>query len=432
MPPAKKIKDLPLGLPDQVAGLPTAPTDRGDETQERVRYQWAIGVWLLAKGLSSKSDMQALWCEHHDDYLVELAGGRYTAVQVKTDGGENAMWRLAAPALIDSVARFCVLERQYGNLIDAYEFISNAAFYVPGASAINEDTVASSPARLLELCKKVNTPSEVLEPYLSAFKKLSKKTGGDDEILFLVLRKLRFLQGPPLRGYDDTLAVQVIPDLPGCNALLQVVCCRLRDDLIGLVQGACRLAMPGIDGVIAYLASNGRPEASLRGKCITMQSALEVIGRRQSPDFRFVNSGEGLRLGSVTGRADALQRKMRNAYIGGQFESLRIRMDSAEQRLMERALLESEDFEAVANQLLGAVLVECKDAEAMAVDHTNAKTLGSAIYKQVLLRMDSLATEYPNRVCREPKDTLIGLAGMLSGDCRFAWGTPLQEPQNGA
>lgn len=431
MPPAKKIKNLPLGLPDQVAGLPTAPTDRGDETQERYRYQWAIGACLLAEGLSGNRDMQALWCEHHDDYLVELADGRYIAVQVKTDGSENAMWRLAAPALIDSISRFCVLEQQHGALIEAYEFMSNAGFYVPGASATSEDTVARSPARLLDSCKDVLTPSEVREPYLSAFRTLSAKTGGNDDILFLVLRKLCFRQGPSLRGYDDTLAVQVIPQLPGCKALLQAVCCRLRDELIGLVQGACRLAMPGIDGVVAYLASNGRPEASLRGKCLTMQSALEVIGRRQSPDFRFVNSGEGLRLGSVTGRADVLQRKMRNAYIGGQFESLRIRMDSAEQRLMERAHLESEDFEAVANQLLGAVLVECKDAEAMAVDHTNAKTLGSAIYKQVLLRMDRLATEYPNRVCREPKDTLIGVAGMLSGDCRFAWGTPLQEPQNG-
>ena len=163
-----------------------------------------------------------------------------------------------------------------------------------------------------------------------------------------------------------------------------------------------------------------------------MQSALELIGRLQQPDFRFVNSGEGLRLGNVPGRADVLQRKMRNAYIGGQFESLRLRMDSAEQRLMERALLESEGFEAVAEQLVGAVLVECKDAEAMAIDHSDEKTLGPAIYKQVLLRMDNLATQQPARVCREPKDTLIGVAGMLSGECRFAWGVALEEAQDGA
>ena len=61
------------------------------------------------------------------------------------------------------------------------------------------------------------------------------------------------------------------------------------------------------------------------------------------------------------------------------------------------------------------------------------KTRGLAIYKQILQRMDSLAREEPERVCREPKDTLMGIAGMLSGECRFAWGTPLEEDtQDGA
>ena len=107
-------------------------------------------------------------------------------------------------------------------------------------------------------------------------------------------------------------------------------------------------------------------------------------------------------------------------------------MDSAEQRLMERALLEPEDFEAVAQQLVSAVLIECKDAEAMTIDYIGEKTLGPAIYKQVLLRMENLAAQHPSRVCREPKDTLIGVAGMLSGECKFAWGTPLQESHDGA
>ncbi len=42
----KKNQPLPLGLPEQADGFATAPSDRGDETQERFRYQWAIGVWL--------------------------------------------------------------------------------------------------------------------------------------------------------------------------------------------------------------------------------------------------------------------------------------------------------------------------------------------------------------------------------------------------
>ncbi len=420
-------KPLPLGLPDQVDGLATAPSDRGDETQERFRYQWAIGVWLLAQSLAGERAIRALWCEHHDDYLLELLTGRYVAVQVKTDTRENVRWRWSDDALVDSVARFCAFEKMYGAVIDGYEFISNAAPYVPAATTKRQDSIAASPDRLIQCCTGATTHSELKEPYSAVFNELIAKTGGDAPTLFQVLCKLRFAQGPVLRGYDDTLAASVIPKLPGCSGLTTVSCCRLRDELIGLVQAACRLRADGIDGAVAYLAANGRPDAALRGKCITPESAAELTARVGQPAFRYVGTGTGIDIGATAGRTEVLNRKMRNAYLGSQFEPLRMRMDSADLRLMERALREPDEFDSIANQLLSTVLVECKDVEAMAFDHIDEKTRGLAIYKQILQRMDSLAREEPERVCYEPKDTLMGVAGMLSGECKFAWGTPLDE-----
>lgn len=429
----KRKEPLPLGLPEQVDGLATAPSDRGDETQERFRYQWAIGVWLLAQSLTGVRGIRALWCEHHDDYLLELQVGRYIAVQVKTDSRENARWRWSDDALVDSVLRFCALENTHGTVIDGYEFVSNAAPYVPAATTKRNDSLAASPDRLIQCCRSASSHSDLKDPYKAAFTGLVGKIGCDSTVLFQVLRKLRFAQGPVLRGYDDTFAASIVPKLPGCAGLTTVSCCRLRDELIGLVQAACRLRVEGIDGAVAYLATNGRPDAAIRGKCITPEAAAELMGRVRQPTFRFVDSGAGIDIGSTVGRAEVLNRKMRNAYLGSQFETLRMRMDSADQRLMERALLEPDGFDAIANQLVSTVLVECKDVEAMAFDHADEKTRGLAIYKQILQRMDSLAKEEPERVCREPKDTLMGIAGMLSGECKFAWGTPLdEEGKNGA
>lgn len=429
----KKSEPIPLGLPEQVDELATAPSDRGDETQERFRYQWAIGVWLLAQSLTSERSIRALWCEHHEDYLLELAAGRYVAVQVKTDSRENAEWRWSDDALVDSVTRFCAFEKMHGASIDGYEFISNAEPYVPAATAKRPDSLAASPSRLIQCCTRASTHSEVPEPYKTAFDRLVGKTGGDAAVLFQVLRKLRFALGPVLRGYDDAFTASIVPKLPGCAALIPAACCRVRDELIGLVQAACRLRVEGIDGAVAYLATNGRPDVAIRGKCITPEAAAELLSRIRQPAFRFVDSGAGIDIGSTIGRTEVLGRKMRNAYLGSQFEPLRMRMDSADQRLMERALLEPDGFDAIANQLVSTVLVECKDVEAMAFDHANEKTRGLAIYKQILQRMDSLARDEPERVCREPKDTLMGIAGMLSGECKFAWGTPLEEEaQDGA
>ena len=431
--PRKKNGRWPLGLPEQLDGLATTPSDRGDETQERFRYQWAIGVSLLAQSLTARRPVRALWCEHHDDYLLELPSGRYVAVQVKTDSRENARWRWSDDALVDAVARFCAFEKTHGAVIDGYEFISNAAPYVPASTTKRVDSLAASPDRLIQSCLRASSHAEVQDPYKTAFNRLVAKTGGDAVVLFQVLRKLAFAQGPVLRGYDDTLAASIVPTLPGCSGLTTISCCRLRDELIALVQAACRLRVDGLDGSVAYLATNGRPDAAIRGKCITPESAAELMARVRQPNFRFVGSGTGVDIGATAGRAEVLSRKMRSAYLGGQFEPLRMRMDSADQRLIERALLEPDGFDAIANQLLSTVLVECKDAEAMAFDHADEKTRGLAIFKRILQRMDSLSKEEPDRVCREPKDTLMGIAGMLSGECKFAWGTPLEEETpNGA
>ncbi|QDF96916.1 hypothetical protein CJ010_10430 [Azoarcus sp. DD4] len=216
----KENESFPLGLPEQVDGLATAPSDRGDETQERFRYQWAIGMWLLAQSLTGKRPIRALWCEHHEDYLLELPAGRYIAVQVKTDSRENARWRWSDDALVDSVARFCAFERIHGAVIDGYEFISNAAPYVPAATTKRVDSLAASPDRLIQCCSRASTHAEVEQPYKAAFTELVGKTGGDATVLFQALRKLRFAQGPVLRGYDDTLAASIVPGLPGCAGLL--------------------------------------------------------------------------------------------------------------------------------------------------------------------------------------------------------------------
>jgi hypothetical protein len=81
----RKTVEVPLGLPDQVNGQSTAPTDRGDETQDRFNYQSTIGVMLLVEAITG-NEIVSMWCEHHDDYLLEMESGLFIAVQVKPMG----------------------------------------------------------------------------------------------------------------------------------------------------------------------------------------------------------------------------------------------------------------------------------------------------------------------------------------------------------
>lgn len=424
-------QSIPFGLPDQVNGSATAPIDRGDEMQERLRYQWAAGVLLLAQGFVGIRDMRALWCEHHEDFLIELSSGKFVAVQVKTDSRENIKWRLSQTELHNSISRFCVLESKYGDAIQGYEFHSNAPPYVPDQNA-GKTGQQASPLRLIEGCLTVSDLASVEAPCRQVFDALQKKTSADPDCLFRVLRKLSFLQGPVLRGLDDSMSHGVVPKLPGCANLSAVRCCLVRDDLIALVQGACHLKTQGVDGVIDYITSNGRPQSVFRAKCITMDEASARIGGMLEDAFRFVYSGPSLPLANAASRAGVLQRKMRNAYLSGQFEGLQMRVESAEQHLLARAGNEPDDFEQVAAQLQAVVLTECKDIEATSAGVPDEKFRGSVIYGEILKRMNDLAKNEQARVCHETKDTLMGIAGILSGECRFAWGVPLEEDEHGS
>lgn len=422
---------VPLGLPDQVDDLPTSPLDRGDETQDRFRYQWAIGVVLLAEGITRAKQIAAIWCEHHEDYLVELLTGKYVAVQVKTNSSEGAKWSVSDDAFVHSLTRFCALESRHTSLIDGYEFCSNAPFYVPAANTKSAKKISSSPLRLLAVCQVATSSSDISEPYKTAFDSLVKLAGVDASVLFDVLRKLAFRQGPPLRGYQDTLIARVIPKLPGCASLPNLRLHGISAELMRLVESASGVPTGGLDGVLEYIASNGKPQNSIRGKCITVDSALTSVDQAKQLAFRFIGYGDGLPIGQVAGQEHTLHKKMRNAYLDSQFEPMWRRAIAAEKRLMERALADPEGFDEIANQLEGVVLTECKDIEASFALEPDEKKRGLGIYKEVLSRLTTLAVEEPAKVENEPKDTLLGVAGMLSGSCRFAWGVPLAGEENG-
>lgn len=423
---------VPLGLPDQIAGMPTAPVDRGDETQDRFRYQTAMGVVLIALGILGDCPSTAIWCEHHEDFLVELPSGQYLAIQVKTDSSENARWTVTDDAFVKSIKRFCNLEKHHGAEIDKYNFCSNAPIYVPGHTATAPSSLASSPARLVNACNEAISHTTLAEPYKAAFEKLASSVGDDGTQLFTVIRKLEFRQGPALRGYMDTLLARVIPALPNCSELPTQRLQRVLDELMRLVETASGIPNEGLDGVLAYIASNGRPANSIRGKCITIEAVRTTIEQSRQLTFRYIGCGEGLPLGHIEGQKNILHKKMRYAFLEGQFEPMWLRVISAERRLMERAHADPDGFEAFAKQLEGTVLTECKDIEAIAALEPDERTRGLTIYRDVLNRLSDLAADEPAKVENEPKETLLGVAGMLSGSCRFAWGVSLDGDDNGS
>jgi hypothetical protein len=115
---------------------------------------------------------------------------------------------------------------------------------------------------------------------------------------------------------------------------------------------------------------------------------------------------------------------MNAGFVGAYFDSVWLQAMAAERRLIERALEDPEVAVRVTKQLEGIMLVECQNAEAEAALEADERRRGLLIYQRILQRTDDLSRHDRATVENERPETLRGVAGLLSGSCKFAWGVP--------
>ena len=416
----------PLGSPNQINKLPTLPSDRADEIQRAFVYQWAVGVIFLAGGMSGTRPCQAIWCEHHDDLLLERTDDKYDAVQVKTASAENAVWRVTDAELIGAIKRFCRLEDQHSEKISSYIFYSNAKPYIPADTALKDDTLKSSPVRLRHCCREESDVTSLPSPYREAFVALVAAAQATPDILHRVLVKLEFIHGPALRGYEDLLVNQ-LSTIPSCEKLTLQRLIPIRDELLHLVGKAFRLSVTSSDLFLSVLGADGKPAAEIRSKRVSIEDAQLTIGRSTKEVFRYSDMVEHLPYGTATGQLGTLRKKMRAGYVESYFETLSLHALSAEARMLGRASADPERFASVANQLEAVTLTLCKEAELMAALENDERRKGVTVLHGVINTCKSLAKDEPEKVEGEPYETLLGLAGLLSGQCKFAWGADISK-----
>ena len=415
-----------LGVPGQSNGLATLQSDRGDETQALFMYQWAAGVVTLAGALASQNDYLAVWCEHHDDLLAELPSGAFHAIQVKTNSAQGATWKCSDSGFIDAVRKFSEHESQYASQVEQYRFFSNARPYIPAKTAATPSTLASSPVRIRDQCRLAVDANGIPSPYKASFDALVAAAGIAPELIFKVLRKLEFQKGPPLEGFRDHLA-QVVAGIPACTQFTMEKLCKIRDEIFFLIGKASALSVPSLDFYASILQSDGRPTAAIRGKRVSVEDFEGILKQDPAGGFRYADVGGHLQLGKASGQMEVLRQKMNAGYVGAYFDSVWLQAMSAEQRLLERALIDPEATLRTTRQLESVVLVECQNAEALAALETDERRKGLLIYQRILQRTEELACHDRASVENERAETLRGVAGLLSGSCKFAWGVPIVE-----
>jgi len=389
-------------------------SDPGDEVLRKFRYQHAYGVILSVGMATGGLPCKALWCEQHEDFLTELADGFFEAYQIKTRKPELGEWELNDEAFWKSLLRFVNLDLGYPGKIQSFKLVSNTQFSDSSA----KDREYFSPLKLLSGIQQVTRCEDLDGEVKKGFEWLHGKLKVTPKDLFTVLRRLDLVLGPTDRAYEDELSQRHIPTLAECRLLSASALSTVREALISRISQASSLvsADPRRDWI--GLNRQTKDDPFLLAKRITPEDITLTVRDAEDLAFCFLPDLASLRLGSAKGRMDALSKKMIHGGLAPRYESMRRRALTAEQLLLDLATRPN-DGRALCSQIENVVLVECDDANLRASN--TGKPFGPVMLIDVQDRLKRIAETDPARVYRQPYDLLVGVAGLLTSECKVWW-----------
>lgn len=134
--------------------------------------------------------------------------------------------------------------------------------------------------------------------------------------------------------------------------------------------------------------------------------------------FRFLPEFASLQLGSADAKLNVLRSKMVRGGLAASYEIMRRRSLTAEQELLDLATRPNEG-KPICSQVESVVLGECDDANLRAVQ--KPKPFGSAMLIDVQDRLKRISEFEPEKVHHQPYDLLVGVAGLLTSECKVWW-----------
>ena len=389
-------------------------SDPGDEVLRKFRYQHAYGVILLAGMATGRLAYKALWCEQHEDFLAELMDGFFDAYQIKTRKPELGEWELNDEAFWKSVLRFIKLDLAYPDKIQSFKFVSNTQF--SNSSSRNREHL--SPLKLLSGIHRVAQCEDLAGEVKRGFDWLDGELGVSSAELFTVLSRLELVLGPTDRAFEDELSQRHIPLLPECRFLSASALSMVREALIARIAQASSLVSAQPDRDWIGLTRQESENPYLLAKRITTEDLILTIRDAWGAYFRFIPNLASLQLGSVGERLDVLNQKMIHGGLAPRYETMRRRALTAEQVLLDLAT-RPDNGEALCSQIENVVLAECDDANLRASQ--TGSPFGAMMLVDVQDRLRRIAETDPTRVHRQPYDLLVGVAGLLTSECKVWW-----------
>ena len=174
--------------------------DPGDETQKRFRYQAAYAA-IQSLSLLEGSEICSIYCEHHEDILVKRQDKTFVGIQVKTRANGKEPFKANDEEIKKSIKRFYEHDCRFSNSFLRYVLVANCGFWHDKKNGTNLQYIL----KLAEANTDLKNIDKTLKSFISKlyiFLNENKSLTNEDEYLTLInfLKKVTLHQSP---GLDD-------------------------------------------------------------------------------------------------------------------------------------------------------------------------------------------------------------------------------------
>jgi hypothetical protein len=405
--------------PDEI----TCTDDPGDDTQLRFRYQAIYAAQTCLSMLDDNSEIQCIYCEHHEDILVERKDHSWIGIQIKTRQPINP-FTAKDEKVCKSIKRFVELEAKFPGDFLHYFLVVNCDFWKVKKDGSNLNFI-------LDLAKNCDEQEvDKAGKYLTEFLKKIANLLGDDGIQhnILILQTLKKIKLEVSSGLYDIDSVLI-------NSLHERLIkkdCDLRHDQIKAIAqefitmcfNAASLANNSSTAhhhILYPNPENRKEKMIIAEKKITLDSLLKVIDKLSSDEPYFLRSSNFIPLDKIPMGTKVMERKM--AVAGLSCETI---INMRDNKLsVEHGLIEfSRKFgrrkrDKTHEHLTAIVSNECQAAYDLT--YSSDKLFGKEMLHKIRERLETRYNADKSKFFGFEYEHLLGIVSLLTEQCKVWW-----------
>jgi len=361
-----------------------------------------------------------LYCEHHDDVVLRLKTGWFKAIQLKTRLVGAVPFKCGDPEIVNSLRRFAALEAKFPGRFESYLLASNVGFWRERKNGSNLDHVlkeirAGSGSSHGTLVKKIAAPKSAI----------------NDTVVLAALRKVQLGVTPGLDDVEPKLREQLaqISEFKGRRYdELKAASDSLRNRIFEAGSLVGLSTLPEYIVVCSDSPQSVQDQSVIESKRITKTIVSGVLNRELS-SRGLLRTHQTVPMADLPTGMNRMEIKMAAGGLSvREIDHLKDLKFSTEYLLQQWFYMYGhEQTQKFYEHLRVVVRGECLAAQenSQQPEGFYASKMLSDLRRRLERQSTTLAAETPE--CRQ--DHLLGMAGILTEECKVWWSAEFELPE---